>query len=422
MVYLLSLFCYNILEDDMMKKVIVLLIIMLLSGCSLSKEKEEEKELKMIDLTGVSFSEAKDYAENNQLKLTINEEYAYDVSKDTVISQNINKDRLIKSGDELVITISLGPVPISVYQENNVNELGGIPIMMYHGIYNKRNNETQYTGGNYDKDGYNRTVEAFKNDLEMYYQSGYRMIRLIDYIHGEIDVELGKSPIVLTFDDGNKNNMNVTGLDDKGNIIIDPNSAVGVLESFKKKYPDFKVTATFFLNNSLFNQKEYNEKILKWLIDNGYDIGNHTKNHIDFTKCDGTKAQEEVGYMYNLLDTIILDRFINVMALPFGSPYKKSHINFPLILSGIYKEFDYQTEATLQVGWSYDRSPFHKQFDKTFLMRIRAWDNNGDTDITSTFKNLEKNRYISDGDIKTIVITNTDNLNTDITDKKIIKY
>ena len=34
------------------------------------------------------------------------------------------------------------------------------------------------------------------------YKNGYRMIRLQDYIDGIIDVELGKSPIVLTFDDG----------------------------------------------------------------------------------------------------------------------------------------------------------------------------------------------------------------------------
>lgn len=71
------------------------------------------------------------------------------------------------------------------------------------------------------------------------------MIRLNDYINGIVDVELGKSPIVLTFDDGLENNIKVTGLDSDGNIIIDPNSAVGILEEFKKKYPDFNVTATF---------------------------------------------------------------------------------------------------------------------------------------------------------------------------------
>ena len=29
------------------------------------------------------------------------------------------------------------------------------------------------------------------------------MVRLIDYVNGKIDTEYGKSPIVLTFDDGN---------------------------------------------------------------------------------------------------------------------------------------------------------------------------------------------------------------------------
>ena len=66
------------------------------------------------------------------------------------------------------------------------------------------------------------------------------------------------------------------GYDEKGNIIIDPNCAVGILEEFKKKYKDFNVTATFFLNGGMFQQKEYNEKIIKWLIENGYDIGKHT--------------------------------------------------------------------------------------------------------------------------------------------------
>jgi rRNA-processing protein FCF1 len=43
-------------------------------------------------------------------------------------------------------------------------------------------------------------------------------------------------------------------------------------------------------------------------------------------------------------------------------------------------------------------------------------------DIEMVFKNLEKNRYISDGDKNTIVITNDTNLNKEIKNKKIIKY
>ena len=39
-------------------------------------------------------------------------------------------------------------------------------------------NDTSYIGGNIDKDGYQRTSEAFINDLEFYYQNNYRMIRM----------------------------------------------------------------------------------------------------------------------------------------------------------------------------------------------------------------------------------------------------
>ena len=305
----------------------------------------------------------------------------------------------INENDNLIIYISKG----INYEELKVDESGNVPIMMYHGIHNITDNE--YTGGNVDKDGYQRTTEAFKNDLEFYYNSGYRMIRLEDYVNGIIDVEAGYSPIIITFDDGLSNNLKVTGLDSDGNIIIDPNCAVGVLESFKQKYPDFNVTATFFINGGLFNQSEYNEKILNWLIDNGYDIGNHTYSHVDFTTVSKEKSVQEVGSMYNLLDKYIPGKYVNIVALPFGSPYDKDHENFNSILSGIYNDKEYNTIATLRVGWEADYSPFNKNFDKTFLKRIRAYDNNGkEFDIEMNFDILENNRYISDGDKNTITI------------------
>ena len=157
----------------------------------------------------------------------------------------------IKKGDTLKVVVSLGELDLNKLKKDNINELGEVPIMMYHNIIDKPSSETNYTGGNVDKDGYNRTTEAFREDLEMYYQKGYRMVRLIDYVRGNIDTAYGKSPIVLTFDDGNDNNIKVTGLDSDGNIIIDPSSAVGILEEFKKKYPDYNVTATFFITSSI---------------------------------------------------------------------------------------------------------------------------------------------------------------------------
>jgi peptidoglycan/xylan/chitin deacetylase (PgdA/CDA1 family) len=398
--------------------------ILLLSSFIFFNFLNKSKEVNMIDLTDKKIEEALEFAKKNKLDLVIEKEYNDNVEYDRIISQNIEIGTVIKENDRLLVIVSLGKISKDEYMKYNVNELGRVPIMMYHGIHNLKNSETGYTGGNIDSSGYQRTSEAFINDLEFYYENGYRMIRLNDYINGIIDVQIGKSPIVLTFDDGLKNNINVTGLDDNGNIIIDPNCAVGIMESFKTKYPDFNITATFFLNGGLFEQPKYNDKILKWLIDNGYDIGNHSYNHANFVNIDSDQSQLEIGKMYEKLENIIPGKYVNIVALPFGSPYDKKHDNFSYILNGKFNATNYQTEATLRVGWESEFSPFSKNFDKTFLKRIRAYDNNGEEfDIEMNFKLLEKTRYISDGNKNKIVVRDENlNLLNEKIDLEIISY
>ena len=94
------------------------------------------------------------------------------------------------------------------------------------------------------------------------------------------------------------------------------------------------------------------------------------------------------------------------------------------MLSGTYNGYSYETKALLRVGWESEVSPFDKNFDMQFIKRCRAYDNNGsEFDIQMVFKLLENTRYISDGDINTIVIkeSDTNKLSSDIT-KEIIKY
>ena len=400
-----------------------LIIIIFLVYKVLNKSKEPEKIL-MINIVNMKINEVTKLLD--EYNLNINKEYKYssDIDKDKIISQSILDGTEIHEGDELDIVISLGKIDKEKLKNDGIDELGTVPIMMYHGIKNLKNSDTSYTGGNVDKDGYTRTVEAFRNDLEFYYQKGYRMIKLSDYINGIIDVEYGKSPIILTFDDGNDNNIKVTGLDSDGNIIIDKDSAVGVLEEFKKKYPDYNVTAIFFVNNGIFNQPEYNEKILKWLVDNGYEVGNHTKYHDNLSKTTTSETQEVIGYMYQRLEDLMGDNYQKIVALPFGSPYLKTHQNYPYVLKGEYNGKTYETEAALRVGWEPEVSPFNKDFDKTFLKRCRAYDNNGvDFDIEMVFRILDKKRYISDGNIKTVVTSKdrSDIINSSV-DKEIVIY
>ena len=371
-----------------------------------------------------TLEEANTFAKDKNIKININYDYSDTIEKDKIISQSIKEGDSLKDITELTIEVSLGKLDKEKLASDGINELGRVPIMMYHGIREKTKNSTGTVGGNVDKDGYNRTPEAFKKDLEFYYENGYEMIRLEDYINGKVTAGYGKSPIILTFDDGNEDNIRVTGLDDNGNIIIDKNSAVGILEEFKKEHKDVNVTATFFVNGGIFNQSEYNDKILKWMVENGYDIGNHTQTHLDIKKSSSDRVQKEIAYVYDELEKVIPGKYVKIIALPFGSPYVKSHDNFKYVLSSTYNNKTYETEAALRVGWEPEVSCFNKDFDKTFLKRCRAYDNNGkEFDIDMVFNSILKTtKYISDGNPDTIVVKEKDKDKLITTDKKIITY
>ena len=404
--------------------ILFIIIIVIILGLAYFLVKKEDKlvdkplevEVLKEDFKNMNLIEVEEYAKNHHLSINKTYEFNDEVKKDIVISSSL-KDK------NLDLIVSKGSIPIDIYSEKKVNELGKVPIMMYHGIREKTSTSTGTIGGNVDKDGYNRTPEAFEADLEFYYENGYRMISLADYIKGIVDVPLGLCPIILTFDDGNADNFKVIGKNEDGSLQFDPKSAIGILEKMKNKYPDFNVTATFFLNSGLCNQPEYNEDIMKWLIENNYDIGNHTTTHPDFTKITVLKTQEVVGKIYKMFDQIIPNQYVKIVALPFGSPYKKTHTNYGYILKGEYEGYSYETESALRVGWEPEVSPFAKNFDKTFLKRCRAYDNNGkEFDIKMVFNMLKTSRYISDGENDLITIPNSLKDNLGETDKKIITY
>ena len=329
----------------------------------------------------------------------------------------VHENPLAKSSEENIAysTISELLEELDINQDNQTyikrdfDELGKIPIMMYHGIEDIPSDETLYTGGNVDEFGYNRTAEAFRNDLEFYYKSGYRMIRLSDYVKGIIDCEAGYSPIIITFDDGYENNMKINKVNSDGSVDIDENCAIGILEEMKKKYPDFNVTATFFLTEKLFRNSN-STTAMKWLIENGYDIGNHTKSHIDLTTRDENFAKIDVALQYETLDSIIgPENVTHIVALPLGKPNDFNDPRAYSIIDFFLGEKFYHTDSLLRVGWAPEYSPFHKDINIFYLKRVRAYDNNGfEYDIESTFNDLEKNRFVSDGNIDTITIKEKD--------------
>lgn len=292
------------------------------------------------------------------------------------------------------------------------NELGEVMILMYHSIGEP---ESDWT----------RIPENFRKDLEYLYENGYRAISLRDFAKGNITVDAGYTPFILTFDDGNKNNFNLIKTD--GEYTIDPNCAVGILEEYKEKYPEFNLTATFYLyGTNPFRQTELVDYKLNFLAENDYEIGNHTFGHQDFTETsiDPAKIQYQLGKLYKFVADKVENYDVNTLALPYGSKPKEEDYNY--LVEGKYENITYKNIAILNVGCTPSHSPYDKRIDFSLLPRVRASEMNvDDLGIYDWLKYFEKHpdrKFVSDGkpDIITIPKGKEENLNETVKEDKII--
>ncbi|MFZ5969000.1 MAG: polysaccharide deacetylase family protein [Bacillota bacterium] len=281
-------------------------------------------------------------------------------------------------------------------QEIKPNEAGQIMVLMYHHIAEP---EAEWS----------RTPENFRKDLQVLYDQGYRPISLKDYAAGNITTEAGYTPIVLTFDDGWQNNFNMIQ-NDKGEWIIDPNSAIAILKEFHDKHPDFPLEATFFVNDNVpFGQQEHLEYKLKYIVENGMDIGNHTVTHVDFTNASTERMQKELAGIVKLIDEYLPDYEVNTLALPFGSRPKDKNL-YVYLEKGNYEGVGYENIAILNVGWDPYKSPYHKDFNPLAIHRIRASELQkyvqgvGMYDWLQQFEKGSRVRFISDGDAETVTV------------------
>lgn len=268
------------------------------------------------------------------------------------------------------------------------NEAGEVMILMYHNIGEE---EAEWT----------RTPENFRKDLLTLYEKGYRPVSLNKFINNDIDIEAGMTPVIITFDDGNENNFRIIK-NDKGEDIIDPNSAMGILESFREEYPDFKSTATFFVfGNNAFRQPEFLEYKLNYLVQNGYDIGNHTIDHRGMKKIDDKDViQEIIAKQASAINKVLPEYKVNTYALCYGERPKDKALE-KYLKKGSFDGIDYENIAILNVGWNPSQAPISNKFNPLSLPRIRASETKVDNvGLYNWLEYFDKNpgkRYISDG-------------------------
>ena len=270
------------------------------------------------------------------------------------------------------------------------NELGRVMILEYHKI-------------DYPEERWTRTPENFRRDLETLYARGYRLQSLNGLIEGRITVPAGTTPIVLTFDDSSAGQFRY--VDRNGTLEIDPKSGVGVLEAFIREKPDFGRAATFFVlpgakaPNNLFNQPEHEGRKLRWLVEQGYELGNHTLWHANLGKYDEATVRQQLAEAQVWVQRHVPEYRFRSLALPHGV-YPKE---VGWALTGSAKGTSYRHEAILMVAGGAAPSPFAKTFDPVHLPRIQAVEQ----DLRYWLNHFDRtpaDRFISDGSSDTVTV------------------
>ncbi|MFB8007847.1 polysaccharide deacetylase family protein [Nocardia sp. NPDC056000] len=227
------------------------------------------------------------------------------------------------------------------------NELGLIPILMYHQL-------SPAPAGDYDQ-----TPEKFRAELDRLLRENYRPITVSRYVSGAIDLPAGTHPVVLTFDDSTISQLAFTA---EGTPT--PDSAIGILEDFHAKHPEFGSTATFFVNNEPFAN---DPRALPWLATHGYEIGAHTATHANLGRLDSTGVQRELVENLRAITAAVPNSPIRTMALPLGiSPAERG-----LASAGNWDGTPYSFDAVMLVGAEPAPSPFGT-LDATAIPRIRS--------------------------------------------------
>jgi peptidoglycan/xylan/chitin deacetylase (PgdA/CDA1 family) len=267
--------------------------------------------------------------------------------------------------------------------EVGANELGEIPVLMYHRLLPDGGSE------------YDLTPEEFRAELEWLYEHDYRPITALQLARGEIDVPAGTTPVVLTFDDSTREQF---WYDEDGEIAAD--SAVGIMLDVAEQHGE-DITASFYvITSSLFGGGGDGPRILQHLDELGFEVANHTHEHSNLRSLDAAGVQRELALNVATIREHVPDAEVATLALPLGVRPEPVELAF----EGSYDGTDYVNEIILLVGAHPTPSPFHAEWSPQ-VPRIRSspsWEG-GEPDYGSAFwlgvlENNPDRKYVSDGD------------------------
>jgi hypothetical protein len=288
------------------------------------------------------------------------------------------------------------------YNEIKPYEVGHIMVIMYHGIQ--------------DLPPYHRTKEDFLKDLQYLYDHNYRLISMSDYKNGHISIPAGYKPVVLTFDDGLSTTFALE--EREGKLVVKEDTAIALIEAFCEAHPDFGKAAALYINGgtAAFDGAGTYEERLNWLVDHGYEIGNHTNSHPKLNQLNSEQVQEEIGKVDQLIKDTIENYTVDVITYPHGIRPEEAYRN--LVVDGIYEGNAYHYDLGFREGPSGPMvASFHKAFDAFNCPRVRGSEGE-EGDLWWWLEYYESHpelQYVSDGNPNRIAVPKdkVDNVNMD---------
>ncbi|MDX3854958.1 polysaccharide deacetylase family protein [Streptomyces sp. AK02-01A] len=278
------------------------------------------------------------------------------------------------------------PVALKNPAEVGADELGQVPVLMYHQLTEK------------PASVYDRTPADFRAELERLAREKYVPVTARDFQTGRIDIPAGTHPVVLTFDDSTNSQMR---LGQDGNPA--PDTAVAILAETAKKYPAFKPVATFFVNADAFSATG-SARALTWLKAHGHEVGNHTDRHQNLRSLDQAGASGAIAAGQQAIEKAAPGTRVTSLALPFGAMPQPAEV--------AARGTGYRYDGVYLVGANPSVSPFANAFTPNAIPRIRSA---GPKDQDAEFGSSRwldklaagKNWYVSDGNPKKVSFPRT---------------
>jgi len=271
------------------------------------------------------------------------------------------------------------------------NEMGMVMILEYHRIADR---ESDYT----------RSIDNFRKDLESLYQKGFRLVKLNDLLRGRISVPAGTTPIVFSFDDSTEGQFRY--IREGAKTRIDPLCAMGMMSDFSRKHPDFGYTALFNYLPELFDQARYKKAKVDYLLNRGFELGDHTITHPSLGLVSDEQVQKEIALPVKDIKKVNPKATTDILCLPHGSIPR----NQDLMFDGSYEGTTYHNNWALLVGAEPMYPQYHYKNPGKLLPRVQVMDYDPEDGSGASgsdywlryFDRHPELRFVSDGNSKTI--------------------